>query len=252
MDRSGVQRVFPTGDAQKARTLLIRLFAELRYLEKLRTRSKAAVFFPVCHNIFGNSGIDAGNMPQQRRGRGIQVNAHRVYAAFYHTGKRCVQTSGRHIMLILPDSDGFWVDFNQLRQRILQTAGNGDRTAQVHIIIRELLACQLGSGIDRCTRLADDGILNRQTAFRNQLRHDFLRFTTGGTVADGNNGDMVLFQEVGHTAFGFRNLIKGLGRINHGGIQHTPCGVYHRQLAAIAVTGIPAQHHLTGERGLHQ
>ena len=172
VDRSSVQRVFTTGDTQKTRTLLIRLFAELRYLEKLRTRSKAAVFFPVGHNVFGDGSIDAGNVPQQRGGRGIEVHPNRVDAAFHHAGQGGIQPGGGHIVLVLPNADGFGVDLHQLRQRILQAAGDGNGAAQVDIVFREFLAGQLGGGIDRGACFADNGILHRQAAFRNEFRHN--------------------------------------------------------------------------------
>ncbi|CSP83789.1 Uncharacterised protein [Shigella sonnei] len=49
------------------------------------------------------------------------------------------------VMLILTYADRFRIDFHQLRQRILQTAGDRYRTTQRNVEIRELLRCQLGS-----------------------------------------------------------------------------------------------------------
>ena len=252
VDGGGVQRVFAAGDAQEAGALLIGLFAELGDLEELRTSGEAAVFLPVGHDIFGDGGIDAGDMPQQRGGRGIEVHPNRVDAAFHHARQSGIQPGGGHIVLILPDADGLGVDLHQLRQRVLQAAGDGNGAAQIDVIFREFLTGQLGGGIDRGPRFADNGILHRQAAFRNQLRHDFFRFPAGGTVADGDDGDVMLFQEVGDPALGFGYFIKGLGGIDHGGIQHPAGGIHHGQLAAVAVAGVPAQHHMAGQGRLHQ
>ena len=172
VDGGGVQRVFTTGNAQKAGALLISLFAELWDLEELRTGGEAAVFFPVGHNVFGDGGIDAGNVPQQRRGRGIEVDPHRVDTAFHHASQGGIQPGGGHIVLVLPNADGLGVDLHQLRQRILQAAGDGNGAAQVDIVFREFLAGQLGGGIDRGACFADNGILHRQAAFRNEFRHN--------------------------------------------------------------------------------
>ena len=62
----------------------------------------------------------------------------------------------------------------------------------------------------------------------------------------------MLLQQVGHLPLGFSDFIKRLGGVDNGGIQHTAGGIHHRQLAAVAIAGVPAQHHLTGEGRLHQ
>ena len=172
MDGGGIQRVFAAGNAQEAGALLIGFFAKLRHLKQLRTGGEAAVFLPVGHNVFGDGGIDAGDMPQQRRGRGIEVDPHRVDAAFHHARQSGIQPGRRHIVLVLPNADGLGVDLHQLRQRILQAAGDGNGAAQVDIVFREFLTGQLGGGIDRGACFADNGILHRQAAFRNEFRHN--------------------------------------------------------------------------------
>ena len=252
VDGGGVQRIFTAGDPQKAGALLVGLFAQLGHLQQLAAGGKAAVFLPVSHNVPGDGAVDARDMLQQRGRRGIKVNAHRVDAAFHHAVQGGIQPGGRHIVLVLPDADGLGVDLHQLRQRVLQAAGNGDRAAQVDVILRELLAGEPGRGVDRSPRFADDGILHRQPAFGNQFRHDFFRFPAGGAVADGNDRHPVLFQQGGHQPLGLGDPVVGLGGVHHGGIQHPSGGVHHRQLAAVAVAGVPPQHHLTGERWLHQ
>ena len=111
-------------------------------------------------------------MPQQRGRGGIEIDAHRVDAAFHHASQGGIQPGRGHIMLVLADADGLGVDLHQLRQRILQAAGDGNGAAQVDIVFREFLAGQLGGGIDRGACFADNGILHRQAAFRNEFRHN--------------------------------------------------------------------------------
>ena len=152
--------------------MLIGFFAKLRHLKQLGTGGKAAVFFPVGHNVFGDGGIDAGDVPQQRGRGGIEIDPHRVDAAFHHAGQGGIQPGRRHIVLVLPNADGLGVDLHQLRQRVLQAAGDGNGAAQVDIVFREFLAGQLGGGIDRGACFADNGILHRQAAFRNEFRHN--------------------------------------------------------------------------------
>ena len=51
-------------------------------------------------------------------------------------------------MLILADADGFGIDFDQLGERVLQAAGDGDGAADGEVEIGELLAGDVGGGVD--------------------------------------------------------------------------------------------------------
>ena len=52
------------------------------------------------------------------------------------------------IVLILTDTDGFGVEFDEFGEWIHQAATDGDGTADGDILIREFLACDFGSGVD--------------------------------------------------------------------------------------------------------
>ncbi|MPN37313.1 hypothetical protein SDC9_184829 [bioreactor metagenome] len=53
------------------------------------------------------------------------------------------------VMLILPNAYGLWFDFNQFRQRILDTSGNGNCATDGNIQLRQFFACQFGSRVHR-------------------------------------------------------------------------------------------------------
>ena len=69
-------------------------------------------------------------------------------------------------MLILTDADGLGLDFDQLGQRILQTARNRDGRAFGDVKIGEFLSPELGGGVDAGACFADDRIANIAVDFR--------------------------------------------------------------------------------------
>ena len=143
MDGSVVQYVFALWHAKKAGALFKGLWPQLRNLLNLRTGCKGSVFLAVGHNVLCGRRRQTGNSLEQGRGGSIQIDAHSVHAVLHDRVQRGVQLLRRHIMLILTDADGLRLDLDQLRQRVLQSAGNGDGRAQVHVELRELLCRQL-------------------------------------------------------------------------------------------------------------
>ena len=63
-------------------------------------------------------------------------------------------------MLVLTDSNGFRINFYQLRQRILQASRDRCRTSLSDVKLRKFLRRQLTRRINRRARLIDDDILN--------------------------------------------------------------------------------------------
>ena len=66
---------------------------------------------------------------KKRCGGRIEVDADGIDTVLDDGVQRGGELLFRHVMLILADADGLRVDLHELRQRILQTARNGDRGA---------------------------------------------------------------------------------------------------------------------------
>ena len=154
-----VQCLAPAGNAEKSGALLECLCTDARHLRHLPARGKGSVFLPVLHDILRGGLIDAGNIGKQGVGGGIDVHADCIDAGLDHTAQRLIQLRLLHVMLVLPDADALGIDLDQLRQRILEPPRDGHGGALHHVEIREFLRRQLGRGIDRRARLADDDIL---------------------------------------------------------------------------------------------
>ena len=86
---------------------------------------------------------------------GVEVHTHKVHTALDGLVKTPLQLSLVHIMLILSYTDTLRVDLHQLSQRIHEPTTDADGPAHCDVLIGELLAGGLGSGIDRGTILAD-------------------------------------------------------------------------------------------------
>ena len=256
VDGGCIQRVLGTRQAQKACALFKCLGAKALDLFQLRTGGKRALLLTPSHNIFSGSVGNAGHTGQQRGGRRVQIHANAVHAVFHHTVQRFVQALLGHIMLVLAHAHGLGVNFNQFGQRVLQAARNGNRAAQVDVILRELLRRQLGRRIHRSTGFTDDHILQVQPLFLGQFTDygggKLLGFMPGGAVADGHDLHPV-FQH--HALDGFLGLIHPLEfrhRVYHVGIQHLAGGVHHGNLAAHAVAGVQAHHGFAADGRLQQ
>ena len=150
---------------------------------------EGAVFLPVCHNILGSGGVEAGHPAQQAGGGGVHVHAHGVDAVLHHAGQGLVQPLLGHIVLVLAHADGLGVDLHQLRQGVLQPPGDGHGAAEVHVILRKLLRRQLAGGVYGGPGLVDHHIADAAAQLPDQLHRHLLRLPAGGAVADGNMGD---------------------------------------------------------------
>ena len=161
-------------------------------------------------------------------------------------------------MLVLPHADRLRVDFYKLRQRILQAARHRGRRALPDVKIREFLGGESARAVHGRAGLVHDDILDRlllrilRRILPDQLRDDLFRFARCGAVAEGNQGHMVLFDQLFDRALRLVHAELRRGRIDHGSIQHPPGRIDDGDLAACAESRVPAQHNLPGNGRLHQ
>ena len=256
MNSRGIQTVLCLGQAQEARTLFIGFGSKTLYLFQLRAGGEGAFLLTPGHDILGRSGGDTRHPAQQRRAGRIQVYAHTVDTVLHNTVQRFVQALLGHIVLILTYTHSLGVDLDQFRQGVLQTAGNGNRTAQVYIELRELLGGQLAGGIYRSACLTDYHILQMQPLLLGQLPNHssgkLLGFVPGSTVADGHYFHAVFAHHFLYNTLGLIYPFELRHRINHVGIQHFAGGVHHRHFAAHAVAGVQAHDRFAPDRRLKQ
>ena len=161
MDSGVVQHVLALRHPQEPGALLKGLGAQLGHLQQLFPAGKAPVLLPVGHDVLGHGRGDARHPPQQGTAEAVFKSTPTPLTQSSTTPSRA---SSRlrlgHIVLVLPHADGLGVDLHQLRQGVLEPPGDGNRRAQGHVEVRELLGAQLGGGVDRGPRLADHHVGN--------------------------------------------------------------------------------------------
>ena len=144
-------------------------------------------------------------------------------------------------MLILADADRLGLDLDQLRQRILQPAGDGHGTAQRHIHVRELPRRILGGGVDRGA-----GLVHHQRAQAefgmalDQLAGELVGLARGRAVADADQLDAVLLGQRREPGDGRIPLVLGHMRVDGVGVHHAPGAIHDRHLDAGAQAGVEA------------
>ena len=251
MDAGVVQYGSALRHPQEAGALLKGLGPQLRHLQKPLPVGECAVLLAVLHNILRRGGGKTGHTAQKTGGRGVHVHTHGVDAVLHHAGQRLVQPLLGHIVLVLAHADGLGIDLHQLRQRVLHPPRDRYGAAQVHIVVGELLRCQLAGGVHGGSRLVDDHIADPGQAAEHLHRH-LLRLAAGGAVADGDVGDAVLFAQGRQLGDGVLFLALTVGGIDHGGVQHLAGAVDDRHLAAVGIAGVQAHGDVALHRRLHQ
>ena len=149
-------------------------------------------------------------------------------------------------------ADGFGVDLHQLRQGVLEPPGDGHRRPQIHIELGELLCRQLGRGVHRRPRLIDYGVAHPAPRLADQLHRHLFRLPAGGSVADGDMGHLVLFDEDGQLVDGLVLPPLPVGRVDHRGVKHLAGGVNHCHLTPHAVARVQPHGDEALHRGLHE
>ena len=114
-------------DAQEAGGLLEGLGAQAGDVEQLRARGERAVGVAPAHDGGGHRLAQARHARQQRRRRGVQVDAHLVHAILHHGVERLHQLALVDVVLVLAHADALGVDLHQLGQRILQAGARWRR-----------------------------------------------------------------------------------------------------------------------------
>ena len=148
MNGSDVEGIIAVADAQEAGGLLEGLRADAGHGGQLNARAETAVFIAELDDLLRGAFGDAGDVAQQRPGRGVEIDADAVDAAFDHGLERFVQLALIDIVLILADADRLGIDLDQFGQRVLQAARDGDGAAHGQVEIGKLLARDVGGGID--------------------------------------------------------------------------------------------------------
>ena len=209
--RGGVQRLLTAADADESCRLAEGLRTQSRHVQQLLTVREGTVFGAVGDDAFGGCGAHARHVREQLHGGAVEVHAHGVHAVFDGVVEGAAQGGGRHVVLVLAHANGLRVDFDELGERVLQAAGDGDGAAYGHVVVGQLGGGEGGGGVDGGARLGDGHLLGCVHAFftqgADQFAGELVGFAACGAVADGDEFHAVLAAGGGELAQRFCPLV---------------------------------------------
>ena len=250
VDRGHVERLIAAANAQEAGGLLERLGAEAGDGAQIEARTETAVLIAVLHDLQSGALGDAGHVTQQRPRSRVEVHAHAVHAAFDGGFQALLEAALIHVVLVLADADGLGVHLDELGQRVLEAAGNGDGAADGEVEIGELLAGQVGGRVDGRAGFADgDAEDAGEASIAEEAGHEGRRLARGGSIADGDGLHIVARHERGQGLARAGFIVARLERVDHGMFQELAGIVDYGDLAAGADARVERQDcHAAGGR----
>ena len=252
MNARHVQRVVTAANAQKAGALLEGLGTQAGHFEQILPGFEHAIGIAPAHHRLGHAGRQARHAGEQGDAGRVQVHAHRVHAVFHHRVQRLGQLALVHVVLVLAHTNRFGVDLDQLRQGVLQAAGNGCRAAQAHVHVGHFLAGKFTGGVHRSTRLADHDFrdfhpipnaFSQSGQLLDQVTRQLVGLAAGSAVANGDQVDVVFFAELGQGEQRALPVFARFVRVDRGGVDQLAGGIHHGHLHARADTRVQAHDH---------
>ena len=158
-------------------------------------------------------------------------------------------------MLILTDSDRLRLDLEQLGQRILETAGNGDGGTEIDVELGKLFRTERAGGVHGSAGLGDNHIAQvcpTLVLLPDELDGHLFRLAAGGSVADGDVFHAVFADQRGKLLDGLVLLPFAVGGIDDSGVQNTTRAVDYGHLTAHAIPGVKAHGDFALDGRLHQ
>ena len=148
MNACRIKWVCSATNTQETCTLFVCLCAQFVNVQQLLACGKLAVLFAVGNNVLCNGRIDTGNVRQKWCASGVQVNTNLVYAVFYNAFQGKSQLLLVHVVLILSNTNGLWINLYKFSKWVLQTACNACRATLSNVKIGELNCCKFTCGVN--------------------------------------------------------------------------------------------------------
>ena len=167
------------------------------------------MFGTVVDNVLCQCRTESGDIGQQMFACRVDIHANQVHATFHRLVEALFQGALLDVMLVLPDTDAFRIDLDQLGKRIHQAAADADGATDRHVIFGKLVAGDLGGGIDGRSVLADHKYLH--LAVVADIGDELFRLAACRPIPDSDGVDSVCGDQLCH--FGSRFAFFVLGRV---------------------------------------
>ncbi len=177
MDGRIIKRLVTVANSQKSGCLLKGLAAQFGDVQQLFSFRKRPIAIAMFDDSFRQCWPNAGDVGQQGRTGHINVDTDTIYTRFHDVVQRLLQLRLIDVVLILPDADGLGIDFDQFRQRVLQSVSNADCPANGDIQFRIFADCQFTGRVHRGARFADDDLCYLQVVAGQQISDKRIRLS---------------------------------------------------------------------------
>ena len=245
MHGAGVQRMLSATNAQEACGLLKGLVAQARDFQQVFAGLERAVFIAEGDDVCRVGAVQAGHIAEQLLAGGVHLDADAVHRADDDVVQAALQLVLIHIMLILADADGLRIKLHQLCQRVHETAGDGDGSADGDVMVGEFLTGHFAGAVDGGSALIHHQHLD---ALRNaDLIDEHLRLAAGGAVADGDGLNLVALDQIRQQRLRVHEAVAITQQVDDVVEEQLALGIQHHDLAASAETGVDAEHTLLPE-----
>ena len=247
MDRGRIQRVGGVADAEKSGALFEGFRAEARDLQKLASGLEGAVGIAVGDDVGGEGGAETRHIGEKLAAGGVEFDPDTVDAGDDDVVEAALELALIHVVLVLADADGLGIELYQFREGIHQAASDADGSADGDVMVRELLAGDVGGGVDGRPGFVDeddgDGCREAEGA------HELFGFAAGGAVADGDGLDLEAAHEFGEHEGGFAGECGRGGDVQDVVVEEFPLTIETHEFASGTEAGIEREDVAAAESG---
>lgn len=144
MDACRVEWFFAVGDSEEADALFIGFWSETFDFLELRFAGERTVFVSVGDDVFCQCEGETSNMLQKRITCSIQIYSDTIHDIFYLLVEFLREEFLVYVVLILSDSNSFWIDFGKFCKRVLDSVRDTDCSSHGHVEVRIFFGGEFG------------------------------------------------------------------------------------------------------------
>lgn len=190
-----VERFRSSADAEESGGLLESFLSESWDFEEIATGVEGAVFVAPGDDFTGEDCADTGDVCEERGAGRVQIDSDGIHARFHFAIECFSEECLIDIVLVLADSDGAGVDFDEFCEWILESVSDADGAANGDIEFGIFGDGDFTGRVDGGAGFADGDLCDAEVVSFEDIGDEAVSFAGGSAVADGNEADIVLADE---------------------------------------------------------
>lgn len=220
--------------------------------EEVFAGAEGTIFVAPGDDFCCECGSDSGDVCEQWGAGGIQVNSDGIDARFDFSVEGFLEECLIDIVLVLSDTDGAGIDFDQFCERVLESVCDADSAANSDVEMWIFGDGDFAGRVDGGTGFADGDVSDAEVVAFQYVCDEAVCFAGGGTVADGDEADAVLSDEFQEDEFGVLQIFAWRGGEDGFAGEKLSGAVDDCQFASGAKSGVDADGDLLSCRCSHE